>query len=165
MSISKFLPVPVIVGVAAFLFMVISAQLSLLAWVAFITWGGFFLSGISTKSAIRETIAFSLGVLLGVVIVLLGTNLTPLLGAYAFPVVVGLAAFVIVLLELVPWFDMAPMYFFGAAAFFAAGGKTDLSTLTSLWVSGMVGLLLGIVVGYLRGQVFRLERVKDPLKK
>lgn len=165
MKVSQFVPVPVIVGVIAFFFMIASAKFNFLAWVSFITWGAYFLSGVTTKSAIRETIAFTLGILTGMAIVVVATSLTPTLGSYAFPVVVGVAAFIIVMLELVPWVDMAPMYFLAAAAFFAAGAKPDVPTFMSVWTSGMVGILLGVVVAYLRRQVFKLEGVKDPLKK
>ena len=165
MNIGKFLPVPIIVGILAFLWMVISSQFHLLAWVAFITWGGYFLSGINSKGAVREAISFSLGVIFGIAIVLLGTYLTPGLGMYAFPVAVGLAGFAIVYLELVPWFDMAPGYFFGAAAFFAAGAKPDTATFIAIWIPAMLGLGFGILTGYLRSVVFKIEHETDPLKK
>lgn len=151
LTITKFLPAPLIVAVLAFIWMIVSANFSLLGWVAFLTWGAYFLSGVSTKTAIKEAISFTLGILAGVVIVLLGTYLTPVLGSYAFPLVVAVAGFIIVYLELVPWFDMAPGYFIGAAAFFAAGSKPDLATSTAVFVPGMLGLGLGILTGYLRG--------------
>ena len=84
---------------------------------------------------------------------------------YAFPAAVALAAFLIVYLELVPWFDMAPGYFFGAAAFFAAGAKPDMATFLSVWTPGLLGLILGVLTGYLRGMVFKIEGSKDPLAK
>lgn len=150
---SKFLPVPVIVAILAFVWMSVAAKFSLLGWVAFLTWGAYFLAGISTKSAVREAISYTLGIVLGVVIVLLGTAATPILGANAFPVVVAVAAFIIVYLELVPWFDMAPGYFIGAAAFFAAGAKPDMATSLAVFIPGMLGLGLGVLTGYLRGVV------------
>ncbi|MBI2021256.1 DUF1097 domain-containing protein [Candidatus Daviesbacteria bacterium] len=165
MKLTKFLPIPLIVGVLAFLWMVVSAQYNLLAWVAFITWGAYFLAGINTRSAVREAVSFTLGIIFGWVIVVVGTALTPSLGTYAFPVTVGLAGFTIVLLELVPWFDMAPGYFLGAAAFFAAGAKPEVGTFMSVWVPGMLGLALGVLTGYLRGMVFSAGGSKDPLQK
>lgn len=165
MKTAKFLPIPIIVAVLAFLWMVVAAQFNLLAWVAFITWGGYFLAGISSRSIVREAISFTLGIVFGWLIVLIGTSLTPSLGTYAFPVAVGLAGFTIVLLEIVPWFDMAPGYFFGAAAFFAAGATPDLITFTKVWIPGMLGLALGVLTGYLRGMVFRAQGEKDPLSR
>jgi len=147
------------VAILALIWMVFSANLKLLGWVAFLTWGAYFLSGIGTKSAIREAISFTLGVILGVVIVLVGVLLTPSLGAYAIPIVVAVAAFIIVYLELVPWFDMAPGYFIGAAAFFAAGAKPDVATSVAVLVPGILGLVLGILTGYLRGKVLRVGAV------
>lgn len=155
LSASKFFPVPVIVAILAFVWMTIASKFALLGWVAFLTWGAYFLAGISTKSAVREAISFSLGIIVGLVIVLLGTALTPSLGGNAFPIVVALAAFVIVYMELVPWFDMAPGYFFGAAAFFAAGAKTDVATVLAVFIPGMLGLGLGVLTGYLRGIVLK----------
>lgn len=165
MDVIKFAPIPVIVALLAFLLMVISAQFNLLAWVAFITWGAYFLTGINTKSAVREAISFTLGIVAGVVIVILGTAFTPSLGTFAFPVVVGLAGFVIVFLELVPWFDMAPGYFLGAAAFFGAGATADTTTFLAVFIPGMIGLGLGILTATLRSGVFTLEGTKDPLKR
>lgn len=162
MNVVRFLPVPFIVAVLAFLWMVVSAQFGLLAWVAFLTWGGYFLSGLGSKNAAREAISFTAGAIFGAAIVLLATNITEIFGSFAFPVAVALAAFAIVLLELVPWFNMAPGYFIGAAAFFAAGAKPDLATLTAVVIPGMLGLVLGIVTGNLRAMVFKLEGKSDP---
>lgn len=142
-----------------------SAKLNLLGWVAFVTWGGYFLTGVTTKSAIREFIAYTLGILAGAMIVILAMNVGTPFGGYTLPVIVGAVAFLIVLLELVPWFDMAPMYFLGAAVFFAAGAKPDGVTIMATWIPGIIGLALGVVLAYLRGQVFKLEGLKDPLKK
>lgn len=155
MKASQFLPVPIIVAILALIWMIAAAKFSLLGWVAFLTWGAYFLSGVGTKSAIREAISYTLGIILGAVIVLAGTYLTPALGFYAFPLVVAVAAFIIVYLELVPWFDMAPGYFIGAAAFFAAGAKVDATTVLSVLIPGLLGLGLGILTGYLRGMVLK----------
>ena len=165
MKAIKFLPIPLIVAVLAFIWMVMSAKLNFLAWVAFLTWGAYFLAGINNKSVIRELVSFTLGIVFGWAIVLIGTSLTPSLSMYAFPAAVALAAFLIVYLELVPWFDMAPGYFFGAAAFFAAGAKPDMATFLSVWTPGLLGLILGVLTGYLRGMVFKIEGSKDPLAK
>lgn len=155
------------VAAVAFLWMVISSQYNLLGWVAFITWGGYFLAGISSRTVIREGISFILGILFGAAIIILGTALTPGLGTFAFPLAVALAAFIIVTLELVPWFDMAPVYFFGAAAFFAAGGgvKPSEEVFILVAIPGLLGLALGVLTGYLRGLIFHAEGVKDPLAK
>lgn len=156
---SQFLPVPVLVAILALVWMIVAAKFTLLGWVAFLTWGAYFLSGIGTKSAVREAISYTLGIFLGAAIVLVGTYLTPVLGFYAFPVVVAVAAFIIVYLELVPWFDMAPGYFIGAAAFFAAGAKPDVTTALSVFVPGILGLGLGVLTGYLRLNVLKIKGV------
>lgn len=165
LNIVKFLPVPIAVGILAFLWMVISSQFNLLAWVAFITWGAYFLSGINTRGAVREGISFTLGIVFGILIVLVGTFLTPMAGMYAFPIAVALAGFIIVYLELVPWFDMAPGYFLGTAAFFAAGAKPEAATFLAVLIPGVLGLGLGILTGYLRSVIFKMEGTTDPLKK
>lgn len=156
MSASKFLPVPIIVAILAFIWVTVATKFSLLSWVAFLTWGAYFLSGMTTKSAIREAISFTLGIGVGVVVVLAATMLAPTLGANAFPVVVAVVAFIIVYLELVPWFDMAPMYFIAAAAFFAAGAKPDLETSLAVFIPGILGLGLGVLTGYLRGMALNM---------
>lgn len=165
MSFTKFLPVALIVAALAFIWMFVSARLELLPWVAFITWAGYFLSGMDIKGGIHLVISFTLGVIFGMAIVAVGTQLGPSLGEWAFPVVVAVAAFMILLLELVPWFDLAPGYFLGAAAFFAAGATADWATFRVVMIPGLLGLALGFVTAYLRGVVFKLEGVEDPLKK
>lgn len=165
MKTVQFLPIPIMVGILAFVWMVVAAQFNLLPWVAFITWGAYFLAGINSRSALREAISFTLGIIFGWAIVLVGTALTPSLGTYAFPAAVGLAGFTIVLLELAPWFDMAPGYFLGAAAFFAAGAKPDVATFIAVFIPGLLGLGLGILTGWLRGWVFSAQGKSDPLQK
>ena len=161
----QFLPMPIIAAIFAFLLMVASSQFSFLPWVAFITWGAYFLTGINTKSAIREALGFTLGISVGAAVVLLTGQLMPYLGSYTLPVVVALAGFTIVLLELIPWIDMAPMWFFGAAVFFAVGATPDLPTMASVWIPGMIGLLIGVIIAQLRGMVLKAEGLPDPLKK
>ena len=165
MKFTKFLPVALIVAALAFLWMFISAEFEILPWVAFITWGGYFLTGANVRGGAHLVISFTLGVVFGMGIVLLGTELFPALGQWAFPAVVALAAFIILSLELVPWFDLAPGYFLGAAAFFAAGATADLDTFVAVMVPGILGLILGFVTAYLRKTVFKLEGVKDPMDK
>lgn len=165
MQASKFFPVPLLVAAIAFAYMWAAAQFNLLGWIAFITWGGYFLSGVSSKSAIREAISVTLGIILGAVIVLLATVLTPSLGSLTVPIVVAVAAFVIVFLELVPWFDMAPGYFLGAAVFFGAGATPNMATVTAAWIPAVVGIALGVLTGYLRGMILSAQGASDPLKK
>lgn len=163
MKLSKFLPIPILIGIFAFIWMVAAARLNVLAWVGFITWGAYFLTSVNTRGALREAISFTVGIIFGALIVVVATNYLSPLGSFAFPVAVGIAGFVIVLLEMVPWFDMAPGYFLGAAAFFAAGAKPDVATFSAVWIPGMLGLGLGIITAYLRGGIFKMEGEKDPL--
>ena len=162
---TNFLPVPIIVAVLALLYMILSANQNLLAWVGFITWGAYFLTSINTRGAIREGISFTLGIVFGAVIVMLATALAPTLGTFAVPVAVAVAAFVIVYLEMVPWFDMAPGYFLGAAAFFAAGAKPDSATFMAIFIPGIIGLALGMITAFLRRKVFAMQGKKDPMLK
>ncbi|KKR80720.1 MAG: Glutathione-regulated potassium-efflux system protein [Candidatus Daviesbacteria bacterium GW2011_GWC1_40_9] len=165
MQVSKFFPIPLLVAVIAFVYMWAAAQFNLIGWIAFITWGGYFLSGVSSKSAVREAISVSLGIILGAVIVLLATALSSSLGTLAVPIIVAVAAFVIVFLELVPWFDMAPGYFLGAAVFFGAGAKPDMATITAAWIPAVVGIVLGVLTGYMRGLILSAQGAQDTLKK
>jgi hypothetical protein len=152
------------VGAFAFLWMLAASHFELLSWVAFLTWGAFFLAGVNTQNILREAIGFTLGILFAWAIVLIGTELTSSLGTYAFPTAVAIAAFVIVILELIPWFDMAPSYFLGAAAFFAAGATTDSETFMSVFVPGMLGLGIGVATGYIRKLILPEESKKQPRK-
>jgi len=164
-TFTKFLPVPILVSILAFVYMIIAGQFELIAWVAFITWAGYFLAGMDLKAAIRLAISFTLGILGGMAVVWLGTNVTSSWGTYAFPAAVAPVAFVIILLELVPWFDLAPGYFLGCAAFFAAGATNDIATFKAVLIPALIGVVLGLATDFLRGAVFNMQGIEDPLKK
>ncbi|MBI5448218.1 MAG: DUF1097 domain-containing protein [Gammaproteobacteria bacterium] len=161
-KIRHFLEIPLVIAILSFAWMEVAARFNLHPWVGFVTWGAYFLTGCSLKSAGREALGFTLGLFFGLIIHFLAFKLQPMLGDHAAPLVVGIAAFIIVSLELAPWFDMAPSYFLGAGVYFAAGGEPQKIPL--LFVAGMVGLAFGILSALHRGHVFKRHDQKDPIQ-
>ncbi len=163
MKALKFAPVPIMVGVLAFVFILLVQAIHVDAWPGFITWAGYLLAKPNgLPNALRKGIAFTLGILIGMLIVISATYLDSSFGSYALAFSVACAAFVILLLELVPFFDMAPAYFLGAATFFAAGAKITGDDFLKIWVPGLLGIIFGLVTAYLRTKLIDETSQKNP---
>jgi len=118
--------VGVLAGISVYLTSVISASNPSLAWVGapwvlFISWGAWFSIGAKMKRLGKMIIALAGGVIFGVItIVVYAKILSPILGEpWALPATVFLIATTIVLLELTDWFEIAFVYFFSYAGYFA----------------------------------------------
>lgn len=171
-SVVEFLPVALMIGVAAALVVWGSSTLSAnyswmgAVWVVFISWALYFMAGAKISRAHKYALGLIGGVFFGWLTLFLVSYLTALVGStWGLPAAVFLVATAIVLLELTNWFELAPAYFFSFAAYFAFvfggfGGHADNVT-QAFYV--VVLLLAGLVVGYitatLRAMIMDAERV------
>ena len=162
MSISKFLPVALMIGIVAAIWMIISGKMGLVPWVPFLSWALFFGAGAGKfKRVPKEVIGLTGGVVAAVVLLYLLPVANGIFGAtWGLPVLVFLAATIIVLLELTNWFELAPAYFYSFAGFFAYlfGGFAGTTTMNpqliiTFWVLLLVGTGLGVLTGFLRGTI------------
>lgn len=155
---SKWIPIALGVGIIAAVYVIIARYFNLILWAAFISWPLYFLAGATIKKMDREIIGLSGGLLAGWGLIQLIPSFSGVFGDFwTLPVLVTIAAFIIIFLETVPEFDMAPAYFLSFASFFAAMGLIDpatnqpygagFGTVIKLWIPLMVGLAFAYISG------------------
>lgn len=173
MPISKFIPVAASVGVIAAIWMIISAKVTigsyaLIPWVPFLSWALVFGAGGGKFSRLpKEIIGLAGGTIAGAVVVLLMAQFNSIFGAtLGVPVLVFLAAFIIVMLELTDLFELAPAYFYSFAGFFAYlfggfAGTAEVSfPLVAVYlVLLLIGTGLGVITVLARGVILDMLKV------
>lgn len=165
-SLGKFWPVPVIVGVLAALSVILAAAFSVPPWPIFISWGLYFIAGARPARLGKEIIGLSGGIAFGFLTLLLMPFFGQIFGdTMGLPVTVGLAAMIIVFLELTNLFELAPAYFMAYAGYFAYvfggfAGSLDGGIMTAagaallpFWALTMVGLGFALTNDYLRKRI------------
>lgn len=169
----KFLPVALMIGVAAGLVVYASSALSAsypwagVIWPIFIGWALYFMAGAKVSRMHKYILGLTGGVVYGWLVLFVLGFFTNIFGAtLALPIIVFLAATSIVLLELTDWFELAPAYFFSFAAYFAFlfggfGGEGVTNTMAAfyVWVLVMAGLAVGFITATLRKLILNVERV------
>jgi len=166
MSYTKFLPVAIMIALVAALYVLIANALQVSAlWVPFISWPLYFIAGAKPSRLHKEVIGLTGGMLAGYVTLLAVTPISSVVGAtLGLPVTVMFIAFIIVMLELTDWFELAPAYFFAFAGYFAYlfgnfGGQnaTSFSVMLPYWILLMVGLGLGYLTALMRTKILNKE--------
>ncbi len=142
MSFGKFIVIPIGLAVQAFILMLIGKFIpgstaavggpGLLIFVTFQCWATYFVAGCTPKGGVKVVIAYAVGILASIVIVLLGGKLAAAgMGGYLGTAVAVLIVVVpVICLERVPMFDFIPGIFFGSGMFFAIltlGGGVGLN--------------------------------------
>lgn len=172
-SLGKWLPVSLMVGLLAALSVYLTGTLSSsmawfgAPWVLFISWGAWFSVGAKMRRLGKFIIALTGGVAFGWLTVFAYTGiLQPLVGdPWALPVTVFFVATTIVLLELTDWFELAFVYFFAYAGYFAYlfGGfaKADgiLWPAIYCWILLMVGVAFALLNSSLKNLILGAEGV------
>ncbi len=162
MTFTKFFPVALMIAVVAALFVLIAPMLGVSSlWVPFISWPLYFIAGAKPSRLHKEILGLTGGMLAGFVTIFLLGPFASIFGAtLALPMAILLVAFVIVILELTDWFELAPAYFFAFAGYFAYvfggfGGvsATPLNAMPAFWALLMVGLALGYLTAFMRKKI------------
>jgi len=168
MSFKKFLPVALMVGLVAAVFVLAANALKISAiWVPFISWPLYFIAGSKPSRLHKEIIGLTGGMLAGYVTLLVVVPFSNIFGAtLGLPITIFIVASIIVILELTDWFELAPAYFFSFAGYFAYlfgnfGGTsgTSLSVMPMYWILLMVGLGLGYLTASMRKMILEKEGV------
>lgn len=169
MTFKKFLPVSLMVAVFAAVYIIVGQKLNIALWVPFISWPLYFIAGSKPSRLHKEIFALAGGIIFGFLTIFVSGVLTPSLGTYALPATVFIVAFLIVMLELTDWFELAPAYFFAFAGYFAYvfggfAGKMSTSTdyamaMIPFFILLLVGLGLGLVTAFLRKKILEKEGV------
>lgn len=169
MTFKKFIPVSLMVAVFAAVFILIGQKFNITLWVPFISWPLYFIAGSKPSRLHKEIFALAGGIIFGFLTIFISGVLTPSLGTYALPATVFIVAFLIVMLELTDWFELAPAYFFAFAGYFAYvfggfAGKMTTSTdyamaMVPFFLLLMIGLGIGYVTAFLRKKILEAEGV------
>jgi len=169
MTIGKFSPVAVMIGLTAAMWMVISGKMELVQWVPFLSWALFYGAGAGKFSRVpKELIGLTGGLIAAVLVVYLAGPATEMFGDFGLPVLVFFAGTIIVLLELTNWFELAPAYFYSFAGFFAFlfGGfykgmnAMNFELVLNFWVLLLIGAGLGVLTAFLKDRI--LDAMKVP---
>lgn len=151
------------IAVAAALFVLVAQALNVSAlWVPFISWPLYFIAGAKPARLPKEIIGLTGGVVAGYITLAVVAPIGNLVGdTLSLPMTILIVAFVIVMLELTDWFELAPAYFFAFAGYFAylAGGATPFKAMFPFWALLMVGLVLGYLTALMRKKILEKEGV------
>ena len=126
------------------------------SWVMFLVWTSYTLFGKTLRAGVKMYASFCAGTLCGFTVRGLEAALDPTVGALSTFVAVGLAIFLLSLLEDDPPLNDVPAYFLGAIAFFATGSDPSRAAFVSLVVAGGFGLLIGWLTVTSQTRVARL---------
>jgi len=168
MTFKKFIPVAIMIGVVAALYVLVAQYLKVSAlWVPFISWPLYFIAGSKPSRLHKEVLGLTGGILFGYLTLVVVVPFSSYFGStLGLPLTVLIVAFLIVLFELTDWFELAPAYFFAYAAYFAfvfggfgGPGASNASSMVPVWVLLMVGLVLGYLTAGLRKKILEKEKV------
>jgi hypothetical protein len=156
-ELKKFVMIPVIVGILAFLLIVIDQLLSPImnpspnngfSWISFQAWAVYFFAGGNIKGGIKSFLAYAVGIAASILIMLLAGGLTPVMGFWSVPVAVSLIAFVVIFFEKVEWLNLIPALFIGAGVFFAFMNYVPGATFSNAAITELVYCIIGLLLGF-----------------
>lgn len=164
MSLIKYLPHPGIVLVLAAILMIacgLTGNDYLLSWVVFHCWAVYFYSGCTVANGLKGWLNYMIGVLACLPIIFLMGTFSCLGPVYGPAAACGIVAFMLILLEKLPFANNIPATFCGASAFFAlaqmkVGGKDvsaafggDFACQKEVIIRLAIGITAGIILGWL----------------
>ena len=162
MSLKKFVIIPLIIAVLAFLIQIIDQLLSPImqptpnngfSWIAFQAWAVYFLAGCNIKGGIKALLGYGIGIFASILIM----KIAGWFACFAFfsvPLAVGLIAFSLIFFERTNWLNLIPAMFIGAGAYFGfmnyISGATYLNATITEMVYCIIGLIFGVITIALR---------------
>jgi hypothetical protein len=156
-ELKKFVMIPVIVGILAFLLIVVDQLLSPImdpspnngfSWISFQAWAVYFFAGGNIKGGIKTFLAYALGIAASILIMLLAGGLAPVMGFWSVPVAVSFIAFVVIFFEKVEWLNLIPALFIGAGVFFAFMNYVPGATFSNAAITELVYCIIGLLLGF-----------------
>jgi len=165
MSSVRLLVISLAISALAGAFMYVAQRFSLVSWVSFICWSGYFLAGGAPKEGGRMFVNWLFGVGIGAAIILLAGAIegivTPEL---AYPVALFVVIVPVLMLENAPFLNMIPFMFFGAICLFALGKPLEVETFKTLAVAGLLGTALGWATVVMRASITQFMARNDPVE-
>jgi len=156
MTLKKFVVIPLIVAVLAFVIQIVDQLLSPLmnpspnngfCWIAFQAWAVYFLAGCTVNGGIKSLIGYAVGIGASILIMNLANVFSPL-GFFATATAVGLIACCMMFFERTTWFNLIPSMFIGAGAFFVFMSYVPDATFLHAAITEFVYCILGLVFGF-----------------
>lgn len=160
MTLAKFLPISIFIGIQAASVQIIDQVLSPhvspcgnsgFGWIAFLAWAVYFVAGCTPKGGVRSFLGFLLGCVASIVIIAGGTAFVTMgLGFWAMPAMLALFVPVILYLDQAPeLISFVPSTFIGAGAFFGFMTYVDGACFTGALVTEMIYCTIGLVFGWI----------------
>ena len=155
MTLKKFVVIPLIIAVLAFLIQTIDQLVSPFmspipnkgfCWIAFQSWAVYFLAGCTLKGGIKAIIGYAIGIAGSILIMTMGGWFAPL-QFVAIPTAVAIVAFLLIFLERTTWLSLIPAMFIGAGAFFAFMSYVPGATFTNAAITELAYCVLGLLFG------------------
>lgn len=158
MSLSKFIPITLFIGLQAAILQcldqVLAANVMPIVsgggWLAFQAWAVYFLAGCTVKGGIRSLIGYALGMGASIVLLYTGGQLGAAgLGFWAMPVTLLVLVPFIILLERTPEItSFVPAVFVGAGAFFGIMTYVPGATFQNAFVGELTYCVIGLIFGW-----------------
>lgn len=163
MTFKKFIPVSLMIAAVAAIYILAAPYLKISSlWVPFISWPLYFIAGAKPSRLHKEIFGLAGGTIFGFLTIFVSGALASMLGSYSLAATVFIVAFIIVMLELTDWFELAPAYFFAFAGYFAYvfGGFDGIMSTSTDYALAMVPFFLLLLLGLGLGYVTALLRKK-----
>lgn len=165
MSSVRLLVISLAISGLAGAYMYLAQRFSLVSWVSFICWSGYFLAGGLPKEGGRMFVNWLFGVGVGAaIIVLAGAIEGAVTAEFAYPLAVFLVVVPVLMLEKAPFLNMIPFMFFGAVSLFALGKPLAIDTFKALAIAGLLGTALGWATIALRTSITQFLARNDPVE-
>jgi hypothetical protein len=159
MTVKKFLPIALFVGIQASLIQVVDQLLAPVVyvlpnngfgWIAFQAWAMYFLAGADIKGAIKSLGGYLVGIVASIAIMVVGGSLGAHgLGFWAMPVTLLILVPIVINLELGPWMiNYTPAFFIGAGVFFGFMSYISGATFSTAAITEIIYCVLGLVFGF-----------------
>ena len=170
MKFVQLLPVAIAIASTAAIYVLVAQYFQVNAlWLPFISWALYFIVGGKPSFLPKEIAGLTGGMLFGYLTLFAVVPIAGLVGeTLSLPITVFLAAFFILMLELIDLFDMIPAYFFSYTSYFAYffggfGGEeaTSFSIIPMFWILLMVGLGLGFFTAELRKKILDVRGIQE----
>ena len=156
MSLKKFVVIPLIIAVLAFVIQIIDQLLSPImqpdpnkgfCWIAFQAWAVYFLAGCTVQGGIKSIIGYAVGIT-GSILIMNLAGVFSLFGFFAVAVAVAIVACALIFLERTKWVNFIPAMFIGAGAFFAFMTYIPDATFVTAAITEIVYCALGLLFGF-----------------
>ena len=156
-TLKKYFPIALFIGIQAFIIQIIDQVLCVnvppagnagFGWIAFQAWAVYFLAGGTIKGGVKAFIGYFLGIIASIVIIT-SAGYVGFLGFLSVPIVLLIIVPFILYLDQAPdYFNFVPAVFVGAGVFFGCMTYVPGATFTGIAITESVYVILGLIFGW-----------------